>query len=103
MADGARTLQAIDHRLLGEGIADQSHMAFDVELSAVIGDDTGRLLTSVLEGVEAECGDRRGVLPPEDAEHAAFVVKMVVGLGRMADRCGYVRHGFAAFRWIAAI
>jgi len=81
VADGAVALQPVDHRLLGEGVADQADMALDVELRAVIGDDAGRFLAAMLQRVQAERDDRRGILPPEDAEHAAFVVEMVIGLG----------------------
>ncbi len=48
---------------------------------AVIGDDARRFLAAMLQRVQAERDDRRGVLPAEDAEHAAFVVEMIVGLG----------------------
>ena len=56
-------------------------MAFDMELAAVIGDDAGRLLAAMLQRMQAERDDGRRVLPAENAEHAAFVVEMVVGLG----------------------
>ena len=69
-------------RRLGEGVADQADMAFDVELRAVIGDDAGRFLAAMLQRMQAERDDGRRVLPAENAEHAAFVVEMVVGLGR---------------------
>ena len=46
-----------------------------------IGDDAGGFLAAMLQRMQAERDDGRGVLPAEDAEHAAFVVKMVVGLG----------------------
>ena len=71
-------------------------MAFDMELRAVIGDDAGGFLAAVLQRVQAECDDRRGVLPAENAEHAAFVVEMIVGLvGRQAVVCARVRHRLA--------
>ena len=62
-------------------------MALDVELRAVIGDDAGRFLAAMLQGVKPERDDCRGVLPPENAEHAAFVVKMIVGLGLQGKVC----------------
>ena len=62
-------------------------MAFDVELRAVIGDDACRLLAAVLQRMQAERDDRRGVLPSEYAEHAAFVMKMIVGLGQQGSIC----------------
>ena len=86
MADGAVAVQALHHGRLGEGVADQPDMALDVELRAVIGDDAGRFLAAMLQRVQAERDDRRGVLPAENAEHAAFVVEMIVGLGGTARR-----------------
>src|SRR6185312_5460541 len=77
MADGARALQPFQYRGLCEGIADQADMALDVKLRAVIRDDAGRLLAAMLQRMQAEGGDRGGVLPAEDAEYAAFVVECV--------------------------
>ena len=54
---------------------------------AVIGDDAGRFLAAVLQRMQAERDDRRGVLPAENAEHAAFVVEMIVGLGKQGTVC----------------
>ena len=48
-----------------------------VELLAVIGDDAGRFLAAMLQRVQPERGQRRRVGMAEDAEDAAFVVKMV--------------------------
>lgn len=81
MANGAVALQAVDDALLGEGVADQADMAFDMELAAVIGNDAGRFLAAMLQRMQAQCNDGRSVLPAENAEHTAFVVEMVVGLG----------------------
>jgi hypothetical protein len=81
MADSAVALQTVDDALLGEGVADQADMAFDMELAAVIGNDAGRFLAAMLERMQAQCDDGRGILPAENAEHPAFVVEMVVGLG----------------------
>ena len=82
MADGARAGQAVDDGLLGEGVADQADMALDVELVVVIGDDAGRFLAAMLQSVQPERDDRRRILPAEYAEHAAFIVEMVVGFRR---------------------
>ena len=45
--------------------------------AAVEGDNARRLLSAVLEGVQAERDDRRGVRMAEDAEHAAFLMQPV--------------------------
>ena len=76
----------LDDRRLGEGVADQADMALDVELRAVVGDDAGRFLAAMLQRMQAERDDRRRVLPAENAEHAAFVVEMIVGLVRQEMR-----------------
>ena len=81
VANGAVALQAVDDVLLGEGVADQADMAFDMKLGAVIGDDAGRFLAAMLQRMQAKRDDGRGVLPAENAEHTAFVVEIVVGLG----------------------
>ncbi len=49
-----------------------------VELLAVIGDDAGRFLAAMLQRVQAKRRQRRGFGMAEDAEHAAFLVQMVV-------------------------
>jgi hypothetical protein len=81
VADGAVALQAVDHALLGKGIADQADMPLDVKLRAIVGNDAGGFLASMLQCMQAEGDDCGCVLPAEDAEHAAFVVEMIVGLG----------------------
>ncbi len=77
MADGAVAGQALDGRGFGESVADHAHAALGIEALAVIGDDAGRLLAAMLEGVQAERGDRRGVGMAENAENAAFLAQAV--------------------------
>ncbi len=81
VADGAVALQAVDDALFGERIADQADMMFDMELGAVIGNDTRRFLAAMLQRMQAERDDSRSVLPAENTEHAAFVMEMIVSLG----------------------
>jgi hypothetical protein len=50
------------------------------ELLAVIGDDAGRFLAAVLQGVQPERGQRRRVGMAVNPEHAAFLVEMVVSV-----------------------
>ena len=93
VADRPVAEQTLHHGGLGESVADQPDMALDVELRAVIGDDAGGFLAAMLQRVQAERDDRCGVLPAKNAEHAAFVVEMVVGLvGQQAVVCARVRH-----------
>ncbi len=49
-------------------------------LSAVEGDDAGRLLAAMLQGMQPERGDRRGVGMAENSEDAAFLTQPV-GVG----------------------
>ena len=49
-----------------------------MEVAAVEADDAGRFLAAVLQGVEAERGYGGGIGHVPDAEHAAFVVELVV-------------------------
>ena len=66
-----------------------------VELLAVARDDAGRLLPAVLQRVQAEVRDVRGLGVPVDAEDAALVVEVVVFEldVRLADRITAVEHG----------
>src|SRR5208282_6608128 len=54
-----------------------------VELLAVIGDDSRRLLSAMLQGMEPERGQRRRIGVAVNPEYAAFLVEMIVvpGLG----------------------
>ncbi len=72
---------------------------------AVEGDDAGGLLAAMLQGVQAERGDRRGVRVAEDAEDAAFLVQRVVVEIEVAariracrdlGRCCHERRSFGA-------
>ncbi len=60
-----------------EIVADEPHAAVGVELLAVIGDDSCRLLAAMLQRVQAKRGQRRGVRVAEDAEDAAFLMKTI--------------------------
>ncbi len=51
--------------------------ALGMEALAVERDDAGRLLAAVLEGVQAERGDRGCVRMSEDAEDAALLTQPV--------------------------
>ena len=62
----------------GEMIADEALAALGMKALAVEGDDAGRLLAAVLQGVQAERDDRRRVGVAEDAEDAAFLVQAVL-------------------------
>ncbi len=77
VADRRVAGQAGDGGRFGEMIADESEPTFGIEAGAVKGDDAGRLLAAVLQGMETERGYRRGVGMAEDPEHPAFFAEAV--------------------------
>jgi len=88
MADGGLALQPPHHLFGGEVLADMAKTAMRIELPAVEADDSGRLLSAVLEGVESERGMGRGVRMAEDAEDAALILQMIVVMR------AHLQHGF---------
>src|SRR5215213_2110493 len=74
VADGRDAGEAVEP-LLVEDLGDEPHGALLPEHRAVGGDDAARLLPAVLQLVEAEVGEPRGVVVPVDAEHAALVAE----------------------------
>ncbi len=62
---------------LRKGVADQAEPALGMKPLAVEGDDAGRLLAAMLQGVQAERGDRGRIRMAENAEHAAFLAQPV--------------------------
>ncbi|MET3788264.1 hypothetical protein ABIC24_005891 [Methylobacterium radiotolerans] len=77
VADGGAALEARDRVAVREGIAHEAGAALGMEHRAVERDDAGRLLAPVLQGVEAQRDDRRGVRMAEDAEDPAFLAQRV--------------------------
>src|SRR5690606_34805341 len=60
-----------------EDVLDQTQVLLDVELATVGGDDAGRFLAAVLEGVQSEIGEIRRLGGSEDAENATFLFQLV--------------------------
>ena len=85
MAQRDVAAQTSDHVDLVEVVADEAEAALGMEVLAVVSDDAGCFLSAMLQGVEAERGQRRGVLVAEDAEHPALFAKAIV-FGRPAPR-----------------
>src|SRR6202000_2960138 len=77
MADRKMAGQAIDDLAFGEGVADEAKPPLAVESAAVERDDAGGFLAAMLQGVQSEGGDGRGVGVAENAEHAAFLAQRV--------------------------
>ena len=74
VADGEVAAQAAQRRLV-EDLADQPEVLVDHDRRAVGDRDPGRLLTAVLQRVQAEIGQLRDLLPRRpDAEDAAGVL-----------------------------
>ena len=78
MANGHIALQPVDHRPRGEMVADKTEAAFGVEMAPVEADDAGRFLAAMLERMESERRERRGIGMIEDAEDAARLVQPVL-------------------------
>ena len=89
--------QAADDVGLVEVVADEAEAALGMEMAAVEGDDAGRLLAAVLQGVQAERGERRGVLVAEDAEDAALLAQAIV-VARPGCRAATPPHASRSWR-----
>ena len=80
MADGLLALELVDDARFREGVADEAQPALRMEALAVERDDARRLLATMLQSMEAERGQRRGIGMAVDAEDAAFLPQPV-GIG----------------------
>ncbi|MEJ0044546.1 MAG: hypothetical protein WDM81_21025 [Rhizomicrobium sp.] len=80
MADGegAFEIERAGGVLAAEDVADEARMPLRDEMALVIGDDAGRLLAAVLERMQAKDRQRAGIGVAEHAEHAAFLVELIV-------------------------
>ena len=76
--EGDMALEPADHVGLVEIVADQAEAALGMEMGAIEGDDAGGLLAAVLQGVQAERGQGRGVLVSEHAEDTALLAQAIV-------------------------
>ena len=71
--------------IAAEHIAHQPGMALGDELALVEGDDAGRFLAAMLQGVQAQHRQGAGIGMAENAEHAAFLMQRVVVKRRDRD------------------
>ena len=76
VAHGARSGQPRE-RVLVEAVGHVAHRLVGDQPRAVRGGDTGALLPAMLQGVEAEIRQVRGLGVAVDAEDAAFLAKLV--------------------------
>ena len=77
MADCGVAGQAIDHLAARKGVADEAEATLGVETLAVEADDAGGFLAAMLQRVQAERGNRRGVGVAEDTEYAALFTQPI--------------------------
>src|SRR5690606_21348349 len=71
-------------------IADETHMAFGMKTAIVIRNDTGGFLPTMLEGMQAQCGQRGCVFMAKYAKYAALFMQGV-----------FVQHKGGIFRRMA--
>src|SRR5262245_10136672 len=92
MPDRNRAGQAVDHLAPREALADEAHAALGMEALAVVGDDAGGLLAAMLERVQPERSDRRGIRVAEHAEYAALLTQPVVVKAVCVGRFDHIAH-----------
>src|SRR4029450_4191553 len=78
MAYGDISLQALDHGPGSKVVADEAYTPLGMKMVAVETNDAGRLLAPMLERMQAERSQRRGVGMIEDAEDAALFMQPVL-------------------------
>jgi hypothetical protein len=91
MADGQFAGQGVHHIGLGEVVADIAEAAGRVEaLFRIVGNDPACFLSAMLQRMQAEGHEGRGIGHADDAEHAAFLLQLVVieGVGERKGRMG---------------
>ena len=72
-------------------VADEAKAALGVKLCAVETYDTRCFLAPVLEGVQAESGQGRGIGVVEDAKNAAFFMQLIAIEADPGLQCAYAR------------
>ena len=77
VAHRGRAGQALEHLRL-KNLLHRAHAFFQVQRSAVGGDDARRLLPAMLQGIEAEVGEFGGFGMAEDSADTTVIVKMIV-------------------------
>lgn len=72
MADGDVALQTLQG-FLRENVGNETHVFVDVNLGAVRCYNSGALLTAMLQGIETEIIEFRGILVVENTAYSAFM------------------------------
>jgi hypothetical protein len=78
MADRAGTSQPGHHLGVAVIIADQAEALMGVEANPVMGDNPGRLLAAMLQGMQTQRGNGGGIGDIPDPEDTAFLMGLVV-------------------------
>ena len=76
VADGPVSLESFDFALVAEHLGEQAESAMAGQMAVIVGDDTGALLTAMLQRVQAEIGESGGVRVAPHAEDATFLVNV---------------------------
>ena len=74
MADRLVSLQAFDFAFVAEHLGQQTRSAMTDEMTVIVRDNAGAFLTTMLQRVQAEVGQRSGRADMIHAEHAAFLM-----------------------------
>ena len=74
MANRPVSLQTFDFSLVAEHLGQQTRSAMTDEMTIIVGDNAGTLLTAMLQRVQAEVGESGGVRVAPNAENTAFLV-----------------------------
>ena len=77
MADRQSPREAVDGRGVGEVVADQPLPALRMKPHAVVSDDAGGFLATMLQSMQAKRGNGGGVGMVKNAEDAAFLAQSV--------------------------
>src|SRR5690348_4314479 len=94
--------QPDDDVLGAEILADQAKATMGVKLLAVVGDDSGRFLAAMLQGMQSQRGQGRRIGMPVNPENAAFLPEMVVVPGVGGHHTTAFMRASAARRPVAA-
>jgi hypothetical protein len=74
--------QVLQHRRR-KNFFDFAHRAMQVQFRAVARNDSSRFLPAMLQRIQAQIRQLRGLFMPKHAEHTTFVVKTVVGVSEL--------------------
>src|SRR5258706_9813229 len=86
MADRGIALQPLDHLLRGEMIGDMPEFAMRIEAMPVEGDDAGRFLAAMLQGMEPQNRVSGRFFDAVDPEDAALFLEMIIVPGMGGDQ-----------------